>query len=510
MKQVVTPSAVRILEPAAAQIWGLTFSPDGNFIYYILFDGKDADPRLYEIPALGGSPKPLPVVASGPVGFSPDGRKIAYTIPSSSSGGSILFTANLDGSDKKALLVVKDPDSIAIEQVGPAWSPDGKLIACSQVISDADGIYCRVIGVRPEDGRVLTLTDRRWAYVGQVAWLADSDELIFIGVEPGSSLDQVWHLSISSGEVRRITNDLNENRGVSLTADGKALLTVQSQQVSSFWVLPGGDSARATKIPMDVERVSRMALTTENQIVYSSGLAGNEGLRMVDLQGAADRLLPVQSSANAGLAGSPDGRYLIYSSNHAGRLNLWRTDAHGRNPLRLTDGTGECRPGCSADGRWVIYQKGFGDVYSTIWRVPIDGGEAEQLSQSHSITPSLSTDDRMLAYFYMDDSQAKASWRLGIISCDGKALLKTYALPPGFSSQILRWTPDGKALAYLKEAGNISNIWIQPLDSGEPRQFTSFTTDRIVDFAWTRDGRQLVCLRAVESSSIALINQFRQ
>jgi hypothetical protein len=78
--------------------------------------------------------------------------------------------------------------------------------------------------------------------------------------------------------------------------------------------------------------------------------------------------------------------------------------------------------------------------------------------------------------------------------------------PPLVLKSVVR--ADGKALTYLKESGNLSNIWIQPLDAGPPRQLTSFNSDRIVDFAWTRDGSQLICLRAVESSYLALIRDF--
>jgi hypothetical protein len=78
---------------------------------------------------------------------------------------------------------------------------------------------------------------------------------------------------------------------VSLAAADNSRLTVQSQQVASFRVLPEGDSSRAEKIPLDVENVKRLTLTLDNKIIYSTSLAGNEGVRMVGLTGTDSSLI---------------------------------------------------------------------------------------------------------------------------------------------------------------------------------------------------------------------------
>jgi Tol biopolymer transport system component/DNA-binding winged helix-turn-helix (wHTH) protein len=505
MRQVATSSAVRILEPAQADFWGLTFSPDANYLYYVLFESKSAEPMLHEIPLLGGVPKRLPIVTTSPIGFSPDGNRIAYTVSSSSSGGTVLFTANPDGSDKTALTVAKDPDFF-IDKLAPAWSPDGRMIVCSLAKSDVDGVHCNLVGVEIDSGQMRPLTSQKWLYVGQAAWRAGGDELVFIGVEPNSSLDQIWRLTLKTGEINRVTNDLNENRGVSLTADGKALLTVQTQTACSFWISSAQGSA--LKIPFDAGNVSQMALTPDDRIVYRSNLARNESLNLVDLQGASLKQFPFDAKGSSGIAVSPDGKYIVFSSHRTGRLNLWRVDMDGNNLVQLTNGDGEVRPLCTPDGKSVIYQKGFGNTLNTFWQLPIEGGEAIQLTQTHMKTPSLSPDGTLLAYYFMDTSLQPSAWRLGVMSMVSNAQLYKFDLPVNFSSQTLRWTPDGKALAYISEVGNVSNIWIQPLDGNPTKQLTNFLTDYTTDFAWTKSNQQLICLRMVETSYVALIQEF--
>lgn len=76
-------------------------------------------------------------------------------------------------------------------------------------------------------------------------------------------------------------------------------------------------------------------------------------------------------------------------------------------------------------------------------------------------------------------------------------------------SSLVKWTPDGRAIAYIVTDKEVSNIWAQPLDGGPSKQLTNFQSERIFNFAWSRDGRQLALSRGVANRDVVLITGFK-
>ena len=73
------------------------------------------------------------------------------------------------------------------------------------------------------------------------------------------------------------------------------------------------------------------------------------------------------------------------------------------------------------------------------------------------------------------------------------------------SYESIHWMPDGQALAYI-DPKSASNILVQPLNGGAAPQFTHFSDGRrIVDFAWSHDGKQLAMARGDLKSDVILI-----
>jgi Tol biopolymer transport system component/DNA-binding winged helix-turn-helix (wHTH) protein len=517
LKQVATHSNVQIAPPAALTYWGLTFSPDGQYVYCVTAESNKGDTALSLIPVLGGPARRLPIGPHGPVSFSPDGRSLAFI--DSRRDVCHLYIAGINGDAARLIATRKAPEKFIDIAVGPGWSPDGAEIACAVRKYDASGYFESVIGIRVTDGAERPLTARRWSAVGQLAWLPAGQGLVVTARESPSASFQIWHLPASGGNVRRVTNDLNDYRGLSYNAGTGSLLAVQTNLVSGVWLMPSAElSARAPflrgQFPVDADaaiqitsatgRLHDVAWTGDGRVVYVAYASDGSNVWVWERNAPAPKQLTLDARNVHGLAVSPDSRYLVFSSDRAGTFNLWRVEMSGGELMRLTSGEGEISPRFSPDGKWIVYQKGF-NTGARIWRVGKDGGAEIPLTETRGQKPDVSPDGKLIAYHTLDSESASSQWIFGAMPFDGGRLIKRFAFAPTVGERIVRWVPGGWGLAYLDSPGGVSNIWVQPLDGSPPRQLSDCEGAHIDSFDWSPDGRWLATVRGAETSDVVLI-----
>ena len=183
VRQVGTGSDVQIVPPADVRYGGLTFSRDGDFLYVTQSESKDSSLGvLYKMPVLGGTKKRLIVdVAIGsryfvnPVTLSPDGKRVAFLRDSKARNETALMVANEDGSEEKQLAVRKWPNDFG-DSV--AWSPNGKTIAVAVDNFEAGVTYASLVEVPVQGGAERPLTQKRWRWVADLAWVPDGRGLV--------------------------------------------------------------------------------------------------------------------------------------------------------------------------------------------------------------------------------------------------------------------------------------------------------------------------------------------
>jgi serine/threonine protein kinase len=512
VRQVNTNSDVEIVPPSDVKYAGLTFSRDGDFIYYVAAEKNSFTSNLYQIPVLGGNERRLISNVSSAVTFSPDGQKLAFIRNLPDAGEDALMIADAHGGGERKLTVRKLPNFFRFV----AWSPDGKTIACSAG-SFVPSYTTYVVEVALESGREKQIGTQSWRFMGQLAWIGNGSALILAASEQESGsfdAEQIWYVSYPEGEARRITNDLNNYTGVSLTSDSNRLVTVQSETSANVWIVPNGDSNRATRTTTGSGKIDGrygLASTPEGKIVYASKASGNLDLWMMNGDGTNQRQLTENSRINNHPAVSPDGRYIVFASDRAGAPNIWRTDIDGSNARQLTKGSGEDNPQFSPDGKWVVYTL-LGAGKPTLWRVSIDGGAPQQLTDKYTAAAAFSPEGQSLACLYRDE-QPNAPLKLAIFPVEGGQPTRVFDAPTLTEEVSLvlspRWTTDGRALTYVVTSAGVSNIWLQPINGGAPRQLTEFKSDRIFSFEWSRDGKQLLVARGMVASDVVLISNFR-
>ena len=506
VRQVNTNSDVQIVPPTEVRYMGLTFSRDGDFVFYVASDKNNPRPTLYQVPVLGGTPRKLISNVGSAVTFSPDGKRLAFTRQFTEQGEDGLMVANADGSGERRIAVRKFPNFFR----SASWSPDGKTIACGAG-SHVPVYNSYAVEIPAEGGEEKTIGSKSWTFIGQVDWVRDGSGLVLTASEEASgSFDssQIWFLSRESGDVQRVTNDLNNYAGVSLTADSSRLVTVKSETVANIWVIPSGEASRAAQLTHGGGRRDgeHGALRTpDGRLIYVSKGSGNEDIWIMNADGSRQTQLTSNAGINTHPSVSPDGRFIVFTSTRDGAAHIWRMDIDGANPKQLTSGSGENYAQFSADGKSVVYTLFAGKP--TLWRVSIEGGAPAPVSERSLSAPAVSPDGRMIAAVYLDE-QTSSTPRIAVLPFEGGEITKIMDVPQSTWGN-LRWTPDGDGLSYVVTAGGVSNIWSHALAGGQPKQLTDFKADQIFSFNWSGDGKQIVASRGVQTNDAVLISNFR-
>ncbi|MEP7338100.1 MAG: protein kinase, partial [Acidobacteriota bacterium] len=481
-----------------------TFSHNGGNVFYVLRGQNARTGDLYRVPSLGGPARKLFSGVSSPVALSPDDSRVAY-VRELATGTSALLIANLDGSNERELARRILPDSFSIE--GPDWSPDGETIACP-VANFGNGVNQNVVAISVASGTSKELTRQPWPAIGRVAWTADGKGVFMAAREPAALGRQVWLISYPDGKVSRVTNDLNDYRGVTASADISTIAAVQINQISNLWVAPANDIRRARQVTFGSgsnEGTQGIAWTNDGHIVYSSNASGKYDLWKTNPAGGPPQQLTQDGNNNSFPSVSADGRHIAFNSDRSGNVSVWRMDGDGGNPKQLTFGQLDLDPRCAPAG-WVVFSS-IKSGKRTLWKVPIDGGEPVQILEALSEYPVILPDGNLIACSYVDE-QTGQSPRFAVIPFAGGVPINAFDIPTT-PWRLVRWSPDGDAIDYVITNNGADNIWNQPAAGGAPKQLTDFGSNRIFGFDWSPDGKWLACARGLETREIVLISSFR-
>ena len=497
VRNVATKSDVQVLAPELVEFGGVSFSPDGNYIYFVRSDKSTTAYRyLYSMPVLGGSLRQLIRDVDAPVDFSPDGKQFVFARGVPEHFAIEVRVAQADGTAER--LLANLPSSNASFTPGATWSPDGKTVAVpSFAAGKTVAWFLNVINVA--DGKVRILDSMGGRSVGRPVWMPDGNALVASVGEGMQGRSQIWSIDFPSGEMHRFSNDLSDyTPDLDLTRDGAVLAGIQHTRSADVWIAPSGDAAQARQVTSGGTTYDRVAPGPAGKLLLRSG---NGDLWLMSPDGSQPTLA-VPQAHNISSVSSCGDRYVVYDSYRDNTLQLWRADADGSNGMKLVSETGNSD--CSPDGKWVFYV-----AERHLFRLPIEGGTSSEVLASAPeegvSLPRISPDGNLVAVRYQEGSPVPVV-KLGVVPASGGSLRFVGKLPIGSAG--LRWSPDGNGLQYMLTRSGATNLWEQRLTGGDPRQVTKFASGRIFAFAWSRDGEQLLLSKGNESSDVILISNF--
>jgi eukaryotic-like serine/threonine-protein kinase len=521
VRQLGTGSSAEVVPGSRGEIAGITFSRDGNYLYFVKRDESVGIGTLFQVPSLGGIPRQLIVDVDSPIDFSPDGKKIVFIRQAPTTKTSNLTIANSDGTGESSLLSLHEPAYFSTS--GPAWSPDGQRIAVSET-PNGDFLKFDLETVAVASGVKTRVGTRDWGGPGQLAWFPDGSAIIFAAPADKMSLNpQIWQVSYPEAEARRITNDLNFYKGTTITADGSVLATVQVSLVANLSITNFGSVisfSSPSQVTSGVGRADGLAGITwahGGNIIYGYYSAGAIRFASVAPDGSKLHDLSLNVVEPLWPSACGDGQRFVFSArNQSQGISIWRADVDGGDLKQITTGNLDILPTCSSDGKFVLYSDASGGGH--LVRVGIEGGAPTQITKEFMESAQISPDSQTLAAFYRPDP-SKAP-KIAIVGLQGGEIRAVYDVPnetrtgADDGGHKLEWTKDGKNVIYNVYKDEVASIWAQPIgppgaSPASPKRIASFQPEtRLWAASISPDGKQILYSSGRDVTDAVLISHF--
>jgi len=500
LRNIPSMTNKQVLAPERTRYQGLSFSPDGNYIYFLRRDeSNEAESQLYSASVLGGTPHVLIEDVDSPISFSPDGQHFVFLRELHDSPNWDLWQAKADGTIEKAIFRNRPLSSDANV---PAWSPDGKIIVVPTVqpTKDALGAFT---AIDPNTGQQQVAAISPDKIYHQSVWISDGSALItsIIQIDAEHFNGQIGLVNYPSGDYRPITADTNNYSDVGISKDGQTLVALQSKLDFKLSLAPASDPDQLHPIPLQSQLpIWRWQWMPDGRLLLPQG--GN--FKAVTAKGEETVLRsdPKHISDSIAICGS--GRYIVFrliGATTMASANLARLDINGTNQMQLTTALNNQLPQCDKIDDWVYFIDNADNRY--IKRVSINGGSPETVLKYGVSTYSLSPDGKNIASLEVRELDHKLMLRIDNVDTHQLTYsdIDQRALPDD-----LAYTPDGKGIVYLVREKGVDNLWVQPLDGKPYHPLTHFQKYLIRQFAYSPDGSQIAIESAEDESDAVLLH----
>lgn len=410
-----------------------------------------------------GKHTPEPLIAAKPLtsysgfqlspSFSPEGTRVAFSWyePGKLSPG---IYVKLVGPDNPIRLAASSHGDFS-----PAWSPDGRTIAFLRARTLRETAVVTILAVGGPDKEISAVKFGVWQSVDHsisalapfLAWSADGKWLLATECDPLASC-AIIRLPLDGGEARPLTFPPkgHDDGTIAVSPDGKTLAFTRTA-----------------------------AMLTRD--IYTVALSDDV------LPAGKPKQLTFDAKEIHGLAWTPDGQRLVFSSTRGGRLELWQMPAKAfGKPVRITAaGEEPTFVALSREGHNLVYSHRYRD--SNIWRMAISGPRAGQAANFISSTridaePRYSPDGKHIAF----ESNRTGSEEIWVSRDDASDPVQLTSFGAWAGSP--RWSPDSARIAFDCNVAGNWHIYVTRSQGGKPFRLTTSDKDEMRP-SWSQDGK---------------------
>jgi serine/threonine protein kinase len=434
----------------------VSFSPDGSRIAYTRGDWE-----TWSVPVLGGEPTRLLARTEGLSWTASDTRPY-HVMFSADTGEGIhmgIFTATESRSEQRTVYMPASVDGMAHRSF---LSPRGDWVIVVEM-DTGKWLPCRLVpfdGSSP--GRRVGPNPSQCTFAG---WTPDENWMYF-SADTGNGF-HTWRQRFPDGTPEQVTSGATEEHGISFAPDGKSFVTSVGESQSSLWIHDSKGERQITfegyaylpSLSRDTTTLYYLQRSTANRQFVSGELWA------MDLQnGGKQRLLPDLTAENYDV--SPDGKQVVFINSAKPGRTLWIASTDGSSPARQLVNQ-ECNRALFApDGE--IYFAGGGSNGTYLQKIKADGtGLQRVIPEKAMFLYDISPDGKWLAVWTTAGTDIKIYRSDGtnpLLVCTGCA--SGGAEERGIQPPIVSWSRDGKDLCLYSESMHAT--YLVPLKHGQP------------------------------------------
>lgn len=517
VKQLKTSSIVEVLSPQEKRISGLSFSPDGNHLFFNLLMKESLTSflvgQLYKIPLLGGTPQEIISDVDSPAAISPDGGKLAFVRNSPTDKKSLLIVASSEGKEEKILAERVLSQGFSLK--GLAWSPDGKTIACAVYEISESKKQMDLILVDTATGNQKSLTNENWILIGQIAWLTDGSGVVFPAWNASSShsIDEIW-LASMDGVTKQISSGINGVMSLSLTTDSNSIAVIKSDRLTDFWIASEPNLEKGAKTLQNLAEFNLLppgiGFMNNGKIVFGSTFNGNLDIWKMNADGTQRQLLTNDKAADYFPIASNDGEKIFFISNRSGHNNLWRMNADSNKQEQLTDEVSVKSPSISPDNQTIYYTvpKGKNEQF-VLQKLNLETRTTTQITSLLTLYPILSPDGKYIACYFPEavaNGFNEKLFKLTILSAEDGRVIKQFGAPYYKNSFApIQWK-SSENLTYITFENDTTKLWGQSVKGDKANLLLEMPQTELFRFAWSSNGKSLIYEKGTTLNNAFLIS----